>query len=88
MPIRFRRRRLLFFVIFVVIYLINYYLYSGEKNDVKRSSLGEDGTGVELSLEERNNPKFQQLYEEYGFNAFVSDRISLDRSVKDVRHPK
>ena len=38
MPFRFRRRRLLIFVIFIVIYFVNYYLNSGEENIVKRLS--------------------------------------------------
>jgi len=50
--------------------------------------LGEGGTGVEPSAQERNNPDFQRLYRENGFNAFISDNISLDRSVKDIRHPE
>jgi len=50
--------------------------------------LGEGGTGVEPSIQERNSLDFQQLYRENGFNAFISDNISLDRSVKDIRHPE
>jgi hypothetical protein len=50
--------------------------------------LGEGGTGVEPSAQERNNPDFLRLYRENGFNAFISDNISLDRSVKDIRHPE
>ena len=48
--------------------------------------LGEGGTGVEPSAQERNSPDFQRLYRENGFNAFISDNISLDRSIKDIRH--
>lgn len=50
--------------------------------------LGEGGTGVEPSLKERHSAEFQQLYNENGFNAFISDTISLDRSLKDIRHPE
>ncbi|CAF2929979.1 unnamed protein product [Rotaria sp. Silwood2] len=52
-----------------------------------RQGLGERGTGVEPSAQERNSPQFKQLYGENGFNAFISNNISLDRSVKDIRHP-
>ncbi len=29
-----------------------------------------------------------QLYRVNGYDAFVSDHIAMDRSVKDIRHPK
>ncbi len=48
--------------------------------------LGEHGVGVEPSAQERNSAEFQRLYRENGFNAFISNNISLDRSVKDIRH--
>lgn len=50
--------------------------------------VGEGGEGVESSMQERNSPKFQQFYRENGFYGFVSDNISLDRSVNDIRHPE
>ncbi len=50
--------------------------------------LGEGGAGVEPSAQERNSAEFQRLYRENGFNAFISNNISLDRSVKDIRHPE
>ena len=50
--------------------------------------LGEGGVGVEPSAQERGSAEFQRLYRENGFNAFISNNISLDRSVKDIRHPK
>lgn len=28
------------------------------------------------------------LYKVNGFNAFASDKISLDRNLKDIRHPE
>ncbi|CAF1472211.1 unnamed protein product [Rotaria sordida] len=51
-----------------------------------RKGLGEGGTGVEPSVQERNSPEFKRLYGEHGFHAFISNNISLDRSVKDIRH--
>ncbi len=50
--------------------------------------LGEGGIGVELSMQERKNPDFDRLYRENGFYALISDNISLDRSIKDIRHPE
>ncbi len=50
--------------------------------------LGEAGVGVEPSAQERSSPHFSELYRQNGFNAFISDNISLDRSIKDIRHPE
>ena len=50
--------------------------------------VGEGGIGVEPSAQERNSGEFQRLYRENGFNAFISNNISLNRSVKDIRHPE
>ena len=50
--------------------------------------LGEGGAGVEPSAQERNSPQFSRLYRENGFNAFISNNISLDRSINDIRHPQ
>ena len=50
--------------------------------------MGEGGAGVELSTQERNTAAFQQLYRENGFHAFISENISVHRSIKDIRHPE
>lgn len=44
--------------------------------------LGEQGRPVELLEHE----KLDSAYKDNGFNILVSDRISLDRSLKDIRH--
>jgi len=47
---------------------------------------GEQGGAVILSAEEEK--KKGDLYAVNGFNAYASDKISLDRSLKDIRHPE
>ena len=47
---------------------------------------GEQGSAVILSAEEEK--KKDDLYKVNGFNAYVSDKISLDRSLHDIRHPE
>ncbi|CAF1516626.1 unnamed protein product [Adineta steineri] len=66
---------------------IDWHDYNAIARDNARTGLGEGGTGVEPSQQERNSPQFQKLYRENGFHAFISDNISLDRSAKDIRHP-
>lgn len=45
---------------------------------------GEQGAAVILSAEEEQ--KKEELFKVNGFNAFVSDKIALDRAIKDIRH--
>ena len=45
---------------------------------------GEQGAAVILSADEEK--KKDDLYKVNGFNAFVSDKISLDRALNDIRH--
>uniref|UniRef100_A0A3P9JE34 Polypeptide N-acetylgalactosaminyltransferase 10 n=1 Tax=Oryzias latipes TaxID=8090 RepID=A0A3P9JE34_ORYLA len=45
---------------------------------------GEQGKAFPLT----DADQVDQAYRENGFNIFVSDRISLNRSVPDIRHPK
>lgn len=45
---------------------------------------GEHGASVVIPPEEKDNK--EALYRENGFNALASDKIALDRSVKDIRH--
>ena len=48
-----------------------------------RSGPGENGEGVTLDASEKK--KAQRLIAEFGFNMVASDKISLDRRIKDTR---
>lgn len=49
-------------------------------------SLGNGEQGKPFPLTDAD--RVDQAYRENGFNIFVSDRISLNRSLPDIRHPK
>uniref|UniRef100_UPI00398E3C32 polypeptide N-acetylgalactosaminyltransferase 10-like n=1 Tax=Pristiophorus japonicus TaxID=55135 RepID=UPI00398E3C32 len=51
--------------------------------EAAKSGIGEQGKPVPLSNEDRAD----QAYRENGFNIYVSDKISLNRSLPDIRHP-
>jgi len=51
----------------------------------KRTGPGEQGKSVSLSSDEQSLS--QKSYDSNGFSGFVSDKIDLDRAVKDIRHP-
>ena len=51
----------------------------------KRTGPGEQGKGVTLQSNEHSLS--QSSYDSNGFSGFVSDKIALDRAVKDIRHP-
>uniref|UniRef100_A0A8C7WRK4 Glycosyltransferase 2-like domain-containing protein n=1 Tax=Oryzias sinensis TaxID=183150 RepID=A0A8C7WRK4_9TELE len=57
--------------------------YEAIRRDATRSGNGEQGKAFPLTDADR----VDQAYRENGFNIFVSDRISLNRSVPDIRHP-
>eukprot|EP00063_Salmo_salar_P077904 XP_014052739.1 PREDICTED: polypeptide N-acetylgalactosaminyltransferase 10-like isoform X2 [Salmo salar] len=57
--------------------------YEAIRRDAARSGNGEQGKPFPLS----DTDRVDQAYRENGFNIFVSDRISLNRSVADIRHP-
>uniref|UniRef100_A0A914HXX4 Polypeptide N-acetylgalactosaminyltransferase n=1 Tax=Globodera rostochiensis TaxID=31243 RepID=A0A914HXX4_GLORO len=58
-------------------------------SDQKREGNGEQGMAVSVKTEgnETLGHIMGELYRANGYNAYVSDRIALDRSVKDIRHP-
>ncbi|KAJ8347999.1 hypothetical protein SKAU_G00265880 [Synaphobranchus kaupii] len=57
--------------------------YEAIRRDAARSGNGEQGKPFPLTDADR----VDQAYRENGFNIYVSDRISLNRSVADIRHP-
>ncbi|KAK2828019.1 hypothetical protein Q5P01_019053 [Channa striata] len=57
--------------------------YDTIKRDSARSGNGEQGKPFPLTDADR----VDQVYRENGFNIYVSDRISLNRSLPDIRHP-
>ncbi|KAI5096258.1 polypeptide N-acetylgalactosaminyltransferase 10-like [Silurus meridionalis] len=57
--------------------------YEAIKRDIARTGNGEQGKAFPLTDADR----VEQAYRENGFNIFVSDRISLNRSLPDIRHP-
>lgn len=50
------------------------------------SGPGEQGSAYILTQDEEKQK--DELYRVNGFNAFASDKISLQRSLKDIRHPE
>nr|XP_033783640.1 polypeptide N-acetylgalactosaminyltransferase 10 isoform X2 [Geotrypetes seraphini] len=57
--------------------------YESIRKDLERTGNGERGKPFPLGDAERSD----QAYRENGFNIYVSDQISLNRSVPDIRHP-
>lgn len=49
-----------------------------------RKGIGEHGEAAYLEAEDE--PQRKELFSQNGFNGLLSDRISLNRSVKDIRH--
>lgn len=50
----------------------------------QRTGIGEHG--AKAFLEPEDESKRKTLFSQNGFNGLLSDRISLNRSVKDIRH--
>ncbi|XP_076024661.1 polypeptide N-acetylgalactosaminyltransferase 10 [Genypterus blacodes] len=57
--------------------------YEAIRRDAARTGNGEQGQPFPLTDADR----VDQAYRENGFNIYVSDRISLNRSIADIRHP-
>ncbi|CAK9291492.1 unnamed protein product [Gordionus sp. m RMFG-2023] len=69
-------------------YRFDWHDYSAIKIDSLRTGPGEQGTSFNLNLNDPEVKKLRDsLFSVNGFNAHASDFISLDRSLKDIRHP-
>lgn len=62
-------------------------VYDNSLNVNKSPGLGEGGGPAELSSEE-DKKYAEEIFKNHSFNSVLSDKISLDRSMKDVRGRK
>ncbi|CAG9541129.1 unnamed protein product [Cercopithifilaria johnstoni] len=60
--------------------------YKSMERDAVRQGPGEGGEPVVVASDELKKLR-DDLYRVNGYDAYVSDLIALDRSVKDIRHP-
>lgn len=63
---------------------IDWHDYRFMELERKRSGTGEHGESASTKPEEEEERK--RLFAENGFNGYLSDKISLNRSVADIRH--
>uniref|UniRef100_A0A2K6W3R9 Polypeptide N-acetylgalactosaminyltransferase n=1 Tax=Onchocerca volvulus TaxID=6282 RepID=A0A2K6W3R9_ONCVO len=59
--------------------------YESMKRDAVRQGLGENGKPVVVADDKMKKLR-DSLYRANGYDAYISDLIALDRSVKDIRH--
>ena len=62
--------------------------YEAMKKDEQRSGPGEQGQPVALPKDPETQKLEDQIYRVNGFDGLASDQISLNRSIKDIRHPQ
>ncbi|KAM9451512.1 polypeptide N-acetylgalactosaminyltransferase 10 isoform 1-T2 [Clarias gariepinus] len=62
---------------------IDWHNYEAIRRDAAQTGNGEQGKAFPLT----DADQVDQAYRENGFNIYVSDRISLNRSLPDIRHP-
>uniref|UniRef100_A0A914BYD2 Polypeptide N-acetylgalactosaminyltransferase n=1 Tax=Acrobeloides nanus TaxID=290746 RepID=A0A914BYD2_9BILA len=60
--------------------------YEAIKADEARSGPGEHGAPVAVPKDEKTKKLQDELYRANGYDAYVSDQIALNRSIKDIRH--
>ena len=53
---------------------------------VKIQPKGPGSNGEPVQTDPINNVDKDRAYAEFGFNQFISDKISLDRTLRDTRH--
>lgn len=65
---------------------IDWHDYEHIRMEEARKGFGEMGKAETLPVE--LNEEKDKMYRKNGFNALLSDKISVNRSVPDIRHPK
>ena len=55
---------------------------------LRTEGAGEQGHPVHISDAEKNTDEFREAHRSNGFAGYVSDKISLDRAIPDIRHPQ
>ncbi|VDK17304.1 unnamed protein product [Anisakis simplex] len=60
--------------------------YEAIAKDKERKGPGEGGVPVAIPSDAELKQKIDELYRANGYNAYVSDLIALNRSIKDIRH--
>lgn len=63
---------------------IDWHDYNYMALDELREGIGERGIAAKLDEDEGENQ--DKLFKQNGFNAILSDKISVNRSVPDIRH--
>jgi polypeptide N-acetylgalactosaminyltransferase len=63
---------------------IDWHDYKKIAEEAQRHGPGEQGVG--FVLDAREEKQKNNFFRENGFNAYVSDKISLERSINDIRH--
>lgn len=64
--------------------IIDWHDYAYIEKERKMQGLGERGVASKLSAD--LEPKRQEIFDKNGFNGLLSDLISVNRSVADIRH--
>ncbi|KAL5012727.1 hypothetical protein ScPMuIL_011278 [Solemya velum] len=64
---------------------IDWHNYKQIALEQERKGPGEQGSAINLNQEDEKLK--DELYKVNGFNAYASDKISLNRSLSDIRHP-
>lgn len=58
--------------------------YKFIENEETREGRGEKGEGSVLTSEEEK--EYENIFKQNGYNGVLSDKISVNRSIKDIRH--
>jgi polypeptide N-acetylgalactosaminyltransferase len=65
---------------------IDWHDYKLISDEQSRNGFGEQGKAE--TIDESEKAEKDKLFSQNGFNALLSDKISLNRSVPDIRHPR